>query len=68
MAVRSMKTAEMAIETDGDGSRGTSSSRQGARTETFVPQNLSAAAAEVRNSFWKIADYFRVFRWEASYR
>jgi hypothetical protein len=25
-------------------------------------------AAELRNSFWKIADSFRVFRPEASYR
>jgi hypothetical protein len=30
MVVRSMETAEMAIETDGDGSGGTSLSRQGA--------------------------------------
>jgi hypothetical protein len=37
MAVRSMETAETAMETDGDGSGGTSSSRQGARTETSVP-------------------------------
>jgi hypothetical protein len=49
MAVRSMETVEMAIETDGDGSEGTSPSRQGAGTETFVPQNSSAAAAELRN-------------------
>jgi hypothetical protein len=32
---------------DGDGSGGTSPSRQGAGTETSVPQNLSAAAAEL---------------------
>jgi hypothetical protein len=56
MAVRSMETAETVIETDGDGSGGTSPSRQGAGTETSVPQNLSTAAAELRNSFWKIAD------------
>jgi hypothetical protein len=37
MAVRSMETAETAMETDGDGSRGTSPSRQGAGTDTFVP-------------------------------
>jgi hypothetical protein len=66
MAVRSMETAETAMETDGDGSRGTSPSRQGAGTETSVPRNSSAA--ELRNCFWKIADSFRVFRPEASYR
>jgi hypothetical protein len=43
MAVRSMETVEMAMETDGDGSGGTSPSRQGARTETSIPQNLSVA-------------------------
>jgi hypothetical protein len=48
MAVRSMETAETAMETDGDGSGGTSPSRQGAGTETSVPQN-SSAAAELRN-------------------
>jgi hypothetical protein len=36
MAVRSMETAETAMETDGDGSGATSPSRQGARTETSV--------------------------------
>jgi hypothetical protein len=49
-----METTETAMETDEDGSGGTSPSRQGARTETYVPRNLSAAAAELRNSFWKI--------------
>jgi hypothetical protein len=68
MAVRSMETAETAMETDGDGSRGTSPSRQGAGIETSVPRNSSTAAAELRNCFWKIADSFRVFRPEASYR
>jgi hypothetical protein len=38
MAVRSMETTETAMETDGDGSGGTSSSRQGAGTETSVPE------------------------------
>jgi hypothetical protein len=56
MAVRSMEMVETAMETDGDGSRGTFPSWQGAGTETFVPRNSSAAAAELRNSFWKIAD------------
>jgi hypothetical protein len=56
MAVRLMETAETAMETDGDGSRGTSLSRQGAGTETSVPQNSSSMAAALQNSFWKIAD------------
>jgi hypothetical protein len=68
MAVRLMETAGTAMETDGDGSGGTSPSRQGARIETSVPRNLSAVAAELRNSFWKIADSPRVFRPEALYR
>jgi hypothetical protein len=60
--------AETAMETNGDGSRGTSSSRQGARTETSVPRNSSVAVAELRNSSGNFADCFRVFRPEASYR
>jgi hypothetical protein len=68
MAVRSMETAETAMETDGDGSGGTSLSRQGAEIEISVPRNSSAAAAELRNSFWKIADSFRVFHSETLYR
>jgi hypothetical protein len=68
MAVKSMETAEMAMETDGDGFGGTFPSRQSAGTETSVPQNSSAAAAELRNSFWKFADSPRVFRPEALYR
>jgi hypothetical protein len=43
------------MEIDGDGSEGTSPSRQGAGTETSVHQNSSAA--ELRNSFWKFADF-----------
>jgi hypothetical protein len=46
-----METAETAMETDGDGSRGTSPSRQGAGTETSVPRNSLVAVAELRNSF-----------------
>ena len=65
MAMRSMETA---METDGDGSEGTFPSRQGARTETSVPQNSSVAAAKLRNYSRKNADCFRVFRPEASYR
>jgi hypothetical protein len=37
MAVRSMEMAEMVMETDGDGSGGTSPSRKGVGTETSVP-------------------------------
>jgi hypothetical protein len=68
MVVRSMETAETAMETDGDGSGGTSPSRQGAGTETSIPRNLSVAATELQNSFLKIADPFRIFRPEAFYR
>jgi hypothetical protein len=52
MAVRSMEMAETALETDGDGSGGTSPSWQGAGTETFVPRNVfdGSGAAEL---FWK---------------
>jgi hypothetical protein len=68
MAVRSMETAETAMETDGDGSGDTYPSRQGAGIETSVPRNSSTAAAELRNCFWKIADSPRVFHPEAFYR
>jgi hypothetical protein len=61
MAVRSMETAETAMETDGDGSGGTSLSRQGAGTETSVPRNLSSTAAVLRNCSGKNADCFRVW-------
>jgi hypothetical protein len=63
-----METSEMAMETNGDGSGGTSPSRQGAGIETSVPRNLSAAAAELRNYSGNFADSSRVFRPEASYR
>jgi hypothetical protein len=53
------------MEVDGDGSGGTSPSRQGAGTETSIPRNSSAAAAELRNSFKKFADSPRFFRPEA---
>jgi hypothetical protein len=56
MAVRSMETAEAAMETDGDGSGDTSPSRQGAGTENYVPQNLSLTTAELRNYSRKNAD------------
>jgi hypothetical protein len=45
---------------EGDGSWGTSSSGQGAETETSVPRNSSVAMAELWNSFWKKTDGFRV--------
>jgi hypothetical protein len=68
MAVRSMETVETVMETDGDGSRGTSPSRQGAGTETSIPQNLSSTAAALWNCYGKNADWFRVFHREALYR
>jgi hypothetical protein len=67
-SVRSMETAEMAMETDGDGSGGTSPSRQGAGIETSIPRNSSSAAAELRNSSRNFADSSRVFCREALYR
>jgi hypothetical protein len=63
-----METVETAMETDGDGFGGTSPSRQGVGTETSIPQNSSTVVAELRNSFWKIADSPRVFHPEALYR
>jgi hypothetical protein len=68
MAVRSMETAETAMETDRDGSGGTSPSQQGVRTKTSVPRNSSTAAAELRNCSGNFADSFRVFCPEAFYR
>jgi hypothetical protein len=68
MAVRSMETAETAMETDGDGSGDTSPSRQGAGTETYVPRNLSSTAVALRNCSRNFADSPRVFRPEALYK
>jgi hypothetical protein len=65
MAVRSMETAETEMETDEDGSGGTSLSRQGAGTETFVPRNSSSAAAELWNYSGNFADSPWVFYPEA---
>jgi hypothetical protein len=56
IAVRSMETAETAMETDGDGSGGTSPSWQGAGIETSVPRNLSSMAVALRNCSGKNAD------------
>jgi hypothetical protein len=68
MAVRSMETAETAMEIDGDGSGGTSPSRQGVGIETYVPRNLSSTAVALWNSSGNFADSSRVFHQEASYR
>jgi hypothetical protein len=68
MVVRSMETAETAMEIDGDGSWGTFLSWQGAGMKTSVPRNSSAAMAELWNSFWKFADCSRVFYRESLYR
>jgi hypothetical protein len=48
--------AETVMETDGDGSGGTSPSRQGAGIENYVPQNSLSMAAELRNSSGNFAD------------
>jgi hypothetical protein len=56
MVVRSMETAETAMETDEDGSGDTSPSRQGAETETYVPQNLSSTSADLWNCSGKNVD------------
>jgi hypothetical protein len=41
---------------DGDGFEGNSPSRQGARTETFVPRNWSSTAAALQNFIWENAN------------
>jgi hypothetical protein len=51
-----------------DGIGGNSPSRQGAGTETSVPQNWSSMAAALRNFSWIDADSLRVFTSEAIYR
>jgi hypothetical protein len=53
---------------DGDGSGGTSPSRQGARTENSVPQNWSSTTAALWNFTEKNANRFRVFMTKALYR
>jgi hypothetical protein len=68
MVVRSMETAETTMKTVGDGSGGTSPSRQGTGTEASIPQNSSTVAAELRNYSGNFANSPRVFRPEASYR
>jgi hypothetical protein len=61
MAERSMETAVTMMETNGDGSGGTSPSRQGAGIETSVPQNSSVAAAELQDFFLKNTNQSRVW-------
>jgi hypothetical protein len=68
MTVRSMEAAETVIETDRDGSGGTSPSQQGAEIETSVPRNSSMAAVELQNCSGNFTDSLRVFHPEASYR
>jgi hypothetical protein len=58
MAVRSMETVETAMETDGDGSRGTSPSRQGAGTETSVPRKFVGGGGGAAELFWKFRRLF----------
>jgi hypothetical protein len=53
MAVRSMETAETVMETDGDGSGGTSPSWQGAGTETSVPPKFVDGGGGATKLFWK---------------
>jgi hypothetical protein len=54
MAVRSMETAETTMETDGDGSGGTSPSWQGAGTETSVPPKFVDGGGGAAVLFLKI--------------
>jgi hypothetical protein len=51
---------------DGDGFGDTSPSWQGARTETFVPQNWSSTTAAQQNYSGKNAELFRVSASEGS--
>jgi hypothetical protein len=53
MTVRSMETAETAMETDRDCSGGTSSSRQGAGTETSVPPKFVFDGGGAAELFWE---------------
>ena len=46
---------------NGDGSAGNSPSRQGAETETSVPQNWSSMVAVLWNFSWTEAYSFRVY-------
>jgi hypothetical protein len=53
---------------DGDGSGGNSPSWQGARTETYVPQNWASMAAALWNFSWTETVLFRVFASKRIYR
>jgi hypothetical protein len=53
MAVRSMEMAETAMETDGDGSGGTSPYRQGAGTETSVPPKFVFNGGGAAELLWE---------------
>jgi hypothetical protein len=53
MAARSMETVETAMETDGDGSGGTSPSQQGAETETSVPLKFVFDGGGAAELFWE---------------
>jgi hypothetical protein len=68
MAVRLMETAVTVMESNGDGSGGTSPSWQGAGTETSVPQNFSSTVTALQNCYGKNADHLRVFLRKALYR
>ena len=63
--MRSTETAETAMKSNGDGSEGNSPSRQGAETETSVPQKLvfdGGGAAELFHGTENWTIPFRVFR------
>jgi hypothetical protein len=53
MVVRSMETVETAMETDGDGSGGTSMSQQGAGIETYVPPKFVFDRGGAAELFWE---------------
>jgi hypothetical protein len=53
---------------DGDIFGGNSRSRQGAETETSIPQNWSSMSAALQNFSWIDVNSFRVFPSEAIYR
>jgi hypothetical protein len=68
LIIRDSKVDGDGGEVDGDGSGGTSPSRQGAGKDNSVPRNSWAMAAELRSCSGNFIDSSRVFRPEASYR
>ena len=58
---------KMAVESMEMASGGQSPSRQGARTGTSDPRNLSSVAVELREFLWNMTLVFRVFDSEAIY-